>query len=212
MRHEPPSPGTGWSYSNTGYVLVGMIIERVTGKPWHDEITDRIITPLGLNGTVWPGDSPQLPVPHARAYKRFTDGGPLVDVTDLVNVDASGGLITTTADLNHFLRALVAGQLLRPAELQEMQTTVPVDESVQAIFPGARNGLGIMNIPLPCGGTYWSNSGSDPGWGNDNGVTEDARRSVATSWSTEDVTEPAKAEAQARAFVTLTTDALCSRG
>lgn len=210
MRHEPLfPPGTGWSYSNTGYVLVGMIIERVTGKPWHQEVRDRILTPLALDDTLWPGASPRLPEPHARAYKRFAAGEPLVDVTELVNVDASGGLVTTTADLNRFLRALVTGQLLRPAELQEMQRTTPTDDSVQAAFPGARYGLGIMNIPLPCGGSYWSNSGSDPGWGNDNGVTADGRRSVVTSWSTEDVTDPAGAKAQAEAFVALTTRALC---
>jgi D-alanyl-D-alanine carboxypeptidase len=210
LRHEPLfPPGTGWSYANTGYVLVGMLVERVTGRPWHQEVQDRIIAPLGLDATMWPGGAAGLPTPHARAYKRFGTGEPLVDVTELVNVDASGGLVTTTADLNRFLRALVTGRLLGPDELRAMQQTVPTDESVQAAFPGARYGLGIMSIPLPCGGQYWSNSGSDPGWGNDNGVTPDGRRSVVTSWSTEDVTDPVGAGAQAEAFVALTARALC---
>jgi D-alanyl-D-alanine carboxypeptidase len=91
-----------------------------------------------------------------------------------------------------------------------MKRTVPTDQSVQFAFPGASYGLGIMNIPLTCGGSYWSNSGSDPGWGNDNGVTDDGRRSVVSSWSTEDVTDPERARAQARAFVNLTNNALCA--
>jgi D-alanyl-D-alanine carboxypeptidase len=90
-----------------------------------------------------------------------------------------------------------------------MKRTVPTDESVQFAFPGASYGLGIMNIPLTCGGSYWSNSGSDPGWGNDNGVTENGQRSVVSSWSTEDVTDPQLATAQARAFVNVTNNALC---
>jgi D-alanyl-D-alanine carboxypeptidase len=208
---QPPlfPPGAGWSYANTGYVILGMVIERATGRPWYEEVTTRIIEPLGLVGTRWPGDDPELPEPHSRAYKRFAVDEPLVDVTDLVNVDASGGLVTTTEDLNRFLRALLGGHLLRPSELDQMKRTVPTDESVQFAFPGAGYGLGIMNIPLTCGGSYWSNSGSDPGWGNDNGVTDDGRRSVVSSWSTEDVTDPERAKAQARAFVGLTDNALC---
>jgi D-alanyl-D-alanine carboxypeptidase len=89
---QPPlfPPGAGWSYANTGYVILGMVIERVAGRPWYEEVTTRIIEPLGLAGTRWPGDDPTLPEP--RAYMRFEVDEPLMDVTDLVNVDASGGL------------------------------------------------------------------------------------------------------------------------
>ncbi|WP_242903378.1 serine hydrolase domain-containing protein [Actinomadura terrae] len=210
MRHRRLfEPGKGWSYANTGYVILGMIIEKATGDPWYREVENRVFKPLDLRESSWPGRSPELPRPHATAYKRFEPGGPLVDVTRTVNVDASGGLVTTTADLNTFFRALIGGRLLPKAQLKEMQHTVNTDESVQRVFPGATYGLGIMNIPLKCGGSYWSNSGSDPGWGNDNGVTEDGRRSVVTSWSTEDVTDPDNAIRQTRAFVALTNHALC---
>ncbi|WP_460699086.1 serine hydrolase domain-containing protein [Nocardia thraciensis] len=210
MRHRPLfEPGNGWSYANTGYVLLGMVIQKVTGRPWHKEVAARIIEPLRLTHTLWPGYSPDLPEPHARAYLRSAPGEPFVDVTQLINVDASGGLITTTEDLNRFLQALLGGQLLQPTELTQMKQTVPTDESVQRAFPGARYGLGIMNVPLSCGGSYWTNSGSDPGWGNDNGVTADGRRSVVTSWSTEDITDPERSIKQARTFVKLTQDALC---
>ncbi|MEO3753670.1 serine hydrolase domain-containing protein [Streptomyces sp. B6B3] len=211
MTHQPLfEPGEGWSYANTGYVILGMVIEAATGDPWYEEVEARVIEPLGLTGTGWPGRSPDLPDPHATAYMRFAADEPLIDVTRLINVDASGGLITTTDDLNRFFRALLGGDLLPPQQLRQMKDTVDTDESVQSIWPGATYGLGIMNIPLECGGSYWGNSGSDPGWGNDNGVTENGRRSVVASWSTEDVTDPDQARQQAEAFVALTNDALCS--
>ncbi len=210
MHHRPLfEPGEGWSYANTGYVILGMVIEKATGNPWYEEVDTRVIEPLGLTDTTWPGRSPDLPDPHARAYMRFAAGEPLVDVTRLINVDASGGLVTTTDDLNRFLRAMLGGDLLLPEQLRQMKDTVETDESVQRVWPGATYGLGIMNIPLECGGSYWGNSGSDPGWGNDKGVTDDGERSVVSSWSTEDVTDPDQALRQARTFVALTDDALC---
>jgi D-alanyl-D-alanine carboxypeptidase len=80
MLHQPDfRPGKGWSYSNTGYVLLGLIIQRVTGHPWHEELRDRILRPFGLDHTFWPGTSPTLPRPHAASYQRFNPGEPLVD-------------------------------------------------------------------------------------------------------------------------------------
>lgn len=183
----PPAfaPGEGWSYSNTGYRLVGMIIERVTGRPWYTEVQHRIVEPLGLTETSWPGSSPTLPRPHARAYQRFTVDGDLTDVTLLADADASGGLISTTRDLNRFIRALFGGRLLEPTQLAEMQRTVPVDESAEWLWPGARYGLGVFRRPLPCGGTYWTPSGDQVGWSTRTGVVDGGRESVVVSMSTQ---------------------------
>ncbi|MGN9908839.1 serine hydrolase domain-containing protein [Phytohabitans sp. LJ34] len=185
MAHRPDfAPGTAWGYSNTGYVLLGMVIEKVTGQPWHRQVRKRVIGPLGLRHTFWPGTRPDLPRPHANGYQQYEPGGPLVDVTLLVDADASGGLLSTTADLNTFFRALLGGRLLKPAELALMKQTRPVDEQLASLWPGARYGLGIFEIPLPCGGTYWTHNGSQEGFVTDNGVTGDGRHSIAASMST----------------------------
>jgi D-alanyl-D-alanine carboxypeptidase len=184
MTHPPDfAPGTAWAYSNTGYLLVAMIIERVTGHPWHVEVDARIVRPLGLEHTVFPGDSPGIPVPHARGYQRFVPGGEPVDVTELVDANASGGLISTTVDVNRFFRALLDGTLLGPAELAEMQRTVPVDEQVEQMWPDGRYGLGLRMRPLPCGGVYWGHGGAGSGYMTEDGVTPDGRRSVVVSMS-----------------------------
>jgi D-alanyl-D-alanine carboxypeptidase len=184
MRHRPDfAPGTAWRYSNTGYLLAAMIVERVTGRPWYEEAEDRIVRRLGLAHTVWPGDSAGLPAPHARGYQRFVAGGEPVDVTELTDANASGGLISTTADLNRFFRALLDGTLLAPAELAEMQRTVPVDEQVEQMWPGGRYGLGVRMRPLPCGGVYWGHGGGGSGYMTEDGITADGRRSVVVSMS-----------------------------
>jgi D-alanyl-D-alanine carboxypeptidase len=182
---QPPlfAPGSGWAYSNTGYMLIAMIIERVTGRPWYEEAEARIIRPLGLEHTVWPDGDPGLPAPHARGYQRFVAGGEPVDVTELIDANASGGLISTTADLNRFFRALLDGTLLGPAELAEMQRTVPVDEQVRQLWPSGRYGLGLRMRPLSCGGVYWGHGGGGAGYVTEDGATSDGRRSVVISMS-----------------------------
>jgi D-alanyl-D-alanine carboxypeptidase len=183
MNHRPDfRPGTRWAYSNTGFLLAGMIIERVTGRPLHREITDRIVRPLGLHHTTWPGTSPFLPPPHARAYQLF-DVGVLVDVTEQVSGDPDS-IVSSTRDLDRFFRALLGGRLLRPAQLAAMKRTVPISADVEQIWPGGRYGLGLVRRPLPCGGSYWGHDGGDAGYITATGVTGDGRRSAMVSMST----------------------------
>ncbi|MFD8957488.1 serine hydrolase domain-containing protein [Streptomyces anulatus] len=67
LAHPPEfAPGAGWSYSNTGYLLVGMIIERVTGNTYGEALARRVIEPLGLSGPSVPGDVPTIPGPPPR--------------------------------------------------------------------------------------------------------------------------------------------------
>jgi D-alanyl-D-alanine carboxypeptidase len=97
MRHRPDfRPGKGWGYSNVGYILLGMVIEKATGHTWHDQVRDRLLKPLGLRHTYHPGDSPAVRKPHARGYQRFAAKPKLVDVTLYEDPNASGGLIGTT--------------------------------------------------------------------------------------------------------------------
>ncbi|MGW4379464.1 serine hydrolase domain-containing protein [Kitasatospora sp. NPDC004531] len=214
--HRPDfAPGAAWSYNNTGYVLLGMIIERATGNPWHQEVRDRILRPLALDHTSWPGTAtPTLPQPHAATYQRFQDGGPLVDVTEQVGAGTNGeaGLVSTTADLDRFLTALLGGRLLPPAQLAQMRETVPVGPDFEQLMPGARDGLGLFSRPLTCGGVYWGHEGGDAGWITATGTTADGRRTVTASLSgvvlasPEDITRIAEAENK------LVDDALCAHG
>jgi D-alanyl-D-alanine carboxypeptidase len=210
MRHAPEfAPGEGWSYSNTGYVVLGMLIERVTGQAWHKEVHDRILRPLGMRHTIWPGTSPTLPPPHARGYNRFEPGGELIDTTEVIDADASGGYLSTTADLDRFVRALFDGTLLDAPLLAEMTRTVPIDEELSP-WPGARYGLGIFSRSLPCGSTVWIPGGDQVGYKTRTGVTEDGRRSVVVSMSTQLGDSTASVMRQENAAARLIDNALCA--
>ncbi|WP_234347280.1 serine hydrolase domain-containing protein [Streptomyces specialis] len=210
MAAEPESaPGAEWHYSNTGYVVLGLLIERVTGNAWHEEVDARVLGPAGMHHTVWPGDSPGLPRPHAEGYTRFAEGGPLVNTTELIDADASGGYLSTTADLNRFLRALFDGTLLDDAGLAAMRQTMPMDDEVTQLWPDARYGLGIFSRSLPCGGRVWIPSGDQLGYSTRTAVTEDGRRSVVVSVTTQQHDSFDSALAQERAVTRLIDNALC---
>ncbi|WP_374772784.1 beta-lactamase family protein [Streptomyces sp. NBC_01310] len=174
-RHAPDfAPGTGWNYSNTNYILAGMVIDRVTGHTWQDEVTRRIIRPLGLHRTSTPGTNPSIPGPHLHGYSNF-GSGPTIDITAFnpSAAGAAGEIISTTTDLTTFYTALMRGRLLAPAQLAQMQATVPAP-----ILPGARYGLGLMWVPLSCGGGYFGHAGDVPGYSTRDGVTPDGRRAA----------------------------------
>ncbi|WP_327425798.1 serine hydrolase domain-containing protein [Streptomyces sp. NBC_01236] len=213
MAHAPDfPPGEGWAYSNTGYILLDMIIQKATGQPAYQEIEDRILRPLSLNQTRWGGTSATLPQPHAKAYQLF---GPdsVVDVTEQIPVEhESLSFVTTTRDQNRFLRALLAGRLLPTRQLAEMKQTVPVSGEVQQLWPGGRYGLGLVERPLSCGGTYWSHEGGDGGYITLNGVTDDGRRSAVVSMSEARGDTPKHILEEENAGSTLIDHALCTKG
>jgi D-alanyl-D-alanine carboxypeptidase len=136
------SPGSTWSYANTNYVVLGLLIERITGRPYGAELRERLLGPLGLTGTSLPGTDPEIHGPHQRAYLPMTDG----TVRDCTRYNmswlwAAGELISTAADLNTFFRALLRGEVLEPALLREMMDTVPFNPAA----PGVGGyGLGIL--------------------------------------------------------------------
>jgi D-alanyl-D-alanine carboxypeptidase len=103
-------------YSDTNYVLLGLIIEQVTGRSVAAEITDRIILPLGLTGTSYP-ETPEMPAPYAHGYLGEQPGEPLRDVTRSTPAvpAAAGAMISTVADLKTWADALATGTLLSPA-------------------------------------------------------------------------------------------------
>jgi len=181
MRHQPLfAPGTSASYSSTNYVLLGMIISRVTGRSWAQEVNARIIRPLGLRHTIIPGTSPLIAGPHADGYSDLGGNTP-VNVTALnpSAADAAGSMISTTDDLSRFYAALVGGRLLAPAQLAEMEATTAAPGGAEG-FPGARYGLGLDWFPLPCGG-YFGHSGGIPGYSTWDAVTPHTGRTVVVS-------------------------------
>ncbi|WP_405618809.1 serine hydrolase domain-containing protein [Streptomyces sp. NBC_01508] len=180
MRHAPDfEPGAKWSYSNTNYTLAGMIIEKVTGHSWQREVTQRVIRPLGLRHTVAPTTSPRIPGSHLKGYSAFGESGPAIDVTAFnpSAAGAAGAMISTTGDMTRFYQALLGGRLLKPAQLAEMKTTVRAAE-LDPVWPGARYGLGLLEAPLTCGGTYYGHAGDLPGYTTRDGVSADGRRVV----------------------------------
>jgi D-alanyl-D-alanine carboxypeptidase len=208
MKHRPDfAPGTGWGYSNTGFLLLDAVVERVTGRPLSQVIEARIVRPLHLRGVSWPGLSPHLPEPHAQAYQAFDQSG-LVDITEQVSSDPDG-IIAGTHDVNRFFEALLGGRLLRPAQLAAMKRTVAINAAVAEVWPGGRYGLGLARRPLPCGGVYWGHDGGDAGFITVTGVTPDGRRSAVVTMSTALSDSLDHMLQQQRAADTLIDHALC---
>ncbi|ADI03181.1 Beta-lactamase class C and other penicillin binding protein-like protein [Streptomyces bingchenggensis BCW-1] len=174
IQHRPNfPPGDGWSYSNTNYILAAMIIHEVTGRSWAQEVNDRIIRPLGLRDTSMPGAFPSILGPHAHSYAAFgTHTRTDVTVLNSSMAVGSGSIISTTHDLNRFYTALLGGRLLAPAQLDEMTTTKPAPEL------GVRYGLGLGEIPLSCGGSYFGHPGELLGYRTWGGVTRDGTRTA----------------------------------
>lgn len=213
MTHQPDfQPGTDWSYSNTNYLLLGMIIESATGRSWSDEVRSRVIRPLGLRNTYWPGLRAGLPSPHAKGYQVYPGESSPTDVTigrEAYMAGPAGGLVTTSADLAKFFQALVDGRLLRPALLAQMQQTIPVVGQAAEIWPGARDGLGLLSRPLSCGGVYWGHNGDTLGYMTRVGTTSHGK-SVVVSISTEPADSIEHVIAQDKAAGDLIDHALCT--
>lgn len=184
----PPdfAPGTGWSYSNTGYLLAGMIIHKVTGRDWYDEVSRRIIGPLGLRDTFSPGSRPGLPRPHSKGYMKFPGTNDYADTTlhNMSWAGAAGDMISTTADLTRFWQALLGGKLIPAEQMARMRTTVPEDR------PGREYGLGIGRIKLTCGGHAWGHGGNTAGYANRNGFSEDGARGLVMIQSSRQIEGP----------------------
>ncbi|MEV0220237.1 serine hydrolase domain-containing protein [Streptomyces sp. NPDC050704] len=183
MKHKPDfAPGTSWNYSNTNYVLAGLVIEKATGHTYGDEIRARIIKPLGLRATSVPGTDPKVPRPSSRAYSKLaeTSTGPTYDVTELNPSIAfsAGEMISDSGDLNRFYSALMRGKLLPEKQLTEMKTTVKVEA-----IPNAGYGLGLMERKLSCGVVVWGHSGGIHGSNSDAVTTKDGRHSLAFNFN-----------------------------
>lgn len=181
FRHAPYfAPGTSGHYSNTNYVVLGMLIGKVTGHTPEQEITDRILRPLGLHDTFFPGGSVRIPGPHAHGYVHLNGpGSPFTDVTEanMSVASTAGSLISTAHDLNRFFGALLGGKLLPQSLLRQMQDVKPL--------PGQSSyGLGLDRRTDPAYGTAYGHTGGAPGYTTYSYTAAGSGRQVTLSLNT----------------------------
>lgn len=164
-----------FSYSNTNYVLLGLVVEKITGKSFADAVTAEIIEPLGLDDTVYVTDWSKPPTNLAHGYVPYN--GDLVDITDsnpFAGNNDGGNLLSTAADLTTFLQALVGGKLLDDATLKEMLTPGAGGGSVSGVETSGY-GLGIQ-----VDDGWVGHSGRTVGYSTDAFITRDGKSSVVT--------------------------------
>ncbi|TWP47797.1 beta-lactamase family protein [Lentzea tibetensis] len=203
------APGAKWEYSNTNYLLAGLLIERVTGRPVAEQVTERVIDRIGLRDTYWPEVGDQtIDGRHPHGYVLADDvSDRVVDATELDPSWgwAAGAMISTPSDLNRFFSALLGGRLLGAAQLAQMRTTVEA-----ATWPGARYGLGLVSTPLSCGGVYWGHGGDIHGFETRGGVTEDGRGAAVAVTALPGTFDKGNAERAALAVLSTVDTALCT--
>ncbi len=144
-QHAPSfAPGEGSRYSNTGYVLLGLILEQATGRSYAELLHARITKPLDLKDTFYAATEP-VPGGTVDSY-HLIEGEPVnASAIHLSAMGAAAGIVSTTRDLARFADALFGGELLTPATLEEMLAFVPSDR------PGIEGGLGVMRLQTPAG-------------------------------------------------------------
>ncbi len=142
------APDAQFAYSNTNYAILGKVLEQVSGKSFTTLLSERILNPLGMSNTLWPGESSSMPDPFARGYTLVFPGATPeqpVDATDFNPCwgSTAGALISTAEDLLAYANALGTGALLTP-ESQAMRIASLADAS--ALAPGVEYGIGLMRI------------------------------------------------------------------
>lgn len=186
MAHPPTGePGARHDYSNTNYLVAGLIIEKVTGRSAVSQVYRRILVPLHLVDTRFPTTDPRLYGRHLHGYdlkkEDVTVWSPSYDWT-------AGAIVSTVDELARFYQALFDGTLLKPAQLAELKTTVPTDPD----DPMAGYGLGVERRSMPCPdgtvSTVWGNTGGGPGYNSLALSTEDNERQLVLATNTYDIT------------------------
>ena len=145
-------PNSGWQYSNTNYIALGLIIERVTRQSFAQEVEQRILRPLGLRHTQL-ATSPTLPDLHDQGENPNVSWGTNPNLSW-----AAGGIVSNAPDLVRFFSALLSGRILSRGSLTQMEQTFPVGSGMSLA-----DGLGIFSTRLPFGcGLVWGHTGDIP--------------------------------------------------
>ncbi|MFI6047323.1 serine hydrolase domain-containing protein [Nocardia sp. NPDC051321] len=177
-------PGTDWSYSNTNYVLARLVTENVTGRSLAEEMHRLILGPLGLTGTVVPDFQTEIPEPHAHGYYAYQVGDEwkVVDTSSMNPswISAGGDMISTTADLQTFISALMSGKLLPAPLLAEMRTPRATG------LPKNEYGLGLFVEETDGGDILYTHNGGFFGWAALMYSTPDGSKTMTASITTGD--------------------------
>ncbi len=177
------APGEGWHYSNTNTVLLGLVIEQVTGGSIAEEIERNVVAPLELAGTSYP-TTPAVPDPHAAGYGDLGDG--LFEMTEShpTSSAASGAMLSTAPDLVVFGRALARGDLVSAESQAERLRAVAADCDECPEYDSYGAGIGSL-------GGWWGHTGDYLGY--QALVMHDAERDITVSIlvNLKDLTNPA---------------------
>lgn len=203
-------PGHGWAYSNTGYVVLGLLIEERTGHSLRHELRERVFEPADLERTYFPrADSTGIRGPHSVPYITTGDPDePYFDATETSNsqLGASGGVVSTVHDVNDFYSALTDGTLLTDEQLAE--ATEFTDTGTGFLY-----GLGLGGIRLGCPDAseevFLGHVGDGMGHQTQTFHSIDGERQITLSWNIDDkhaYTDPA---AFGQALTTLLATGLC---
>ena len=166
------SPGTKWQYSNTNYVIAGLIVEKASGMPLLDLLEKRVFGPLGMT-TVVNTDATPLGPEDAAGYQRFALGPPRPAPKEGKGwLFAAGELSMTAEDLARWDISLIDQTVMRPASYRELETDVRLESGV-----GSRYGLGV-GFALVDGRRLVSHSGEISGFTARNDVYPDERAAV----------------------------------
>ncbi|MFG2127470.1 serine hydrolase domain-containing protein [Streptomyces sp. NPDC048751] len=168
------APGAAYSYSNTNFVVAGMLVEKLTGHSVQTEYQNRIIKPLNLADTFYVHPDTHIPGRYARGYLTPDEsGGPLVDSTEQTVswAQSAGAIVSSTQDLNTFFSALVGGRLTSAAGLAEMERWTPAGT-------GQAYGLGLRRRDLSCGVSVYGHTGTVQGYYTYAFTSKDGQRSL----------------------------------
>ncbi|UPZ33232.1 beta-lactamase family protein [Streptomyces sp. LRE541] len=168
------APGAAYSYSNTNFVVGGMLIEKLTGKSVRSAYKSRIIKPLGLKDTSYVHPTTAIAGRHTKGYlPPDVADGTLVDSTEQTVswAQSAGAVISSTRDLDTFFSALLRGRLTSAAQLEQMQQWTPVN-STQGY------GLGLRRRDLSCGVSVYGHTGTVQGYYTYSFTSKDGSRSV----------------------------------
>jgi D-alanyl-D-alanine carboxypeptidase len=177
-------PGEQQHYLNIGYTIAGLLIERVTGDTYENQVARRILRPLALRDTSYPGSDPRIHGRHNHGYQVFSsaDGGEElrdVSVWGATDAWAAGDLISTTADLERFTRALFGGRVVRGPLLEEMFTLPQLKKGT------ASHSVGMSRWRLG-GREVWGKTGGRWGYNAGIGGTRDLSRTLVYSVNSTD--------------------------
>ncbi len=173
-------PGAQWKYTNTNYIVLGMLIERVSQRPVGEQIDQRIVKKLGLSHTYFPAPGEEkIRGTHPQGYHLSAEGK-LEDITEMDPALgwAAGAMVSTPSELNTFFQAVFDGRLLTQSSIDEMKKGVDTDKA------GVVYGLGLIGRSLSCGGTAWGHGGDIAGYHTRGGVGPDgtAVTVAVTAW------------------------------